>query len=45
MVIKSERIRWAGHVAHMGEMRIACKILVRKHEGKGKISLEGPRHR
>jgi hypothetical protein len=27
-------IRWMGHVAHMGEMRNACKILVRKPEGR-----------
>jgi hypothetical protein len=33
-MIKSRRISWAGHVAHMGEMRNAYKILVRKPEGK-----------
>jgi hypothetical protein len=27
-------MRWAGHVAHMGRMRITYKILVRKSEGK-----------
>jgi hypothetical protein len=27
-VIKSRRIRWLGHVVHMGEMRNACIILV-----------------
>jgi hypothetical protein len=31
-VIKSRRIRWAGHVARMGEMRKAYKILIRKPE-------------
>jgi len=33
-VIKSRRIRWAGHVAHMGEERGVYKVLVRKLEGK-----------
>jgi len=34
MVIKSRRMRWAGDVAHMGEMRNMFRILVRKSEGK-----------
>jgi hypothetical protein len=33
-VIKSRKLRWAGHVAHLREMRSANKILVRKPEGK-----------
>jgi hypothetical protein len=33
-VIKSRMVRWAGHVAYMGEMRKVYKILVRKPEGK-----------
>jgi len=33
-VIKSGRMRWAGHVALMREMRNAYTILVRKPEGK-----------
>ena len=33
-VIKSGRIRWAGHVARMGEMRGICRVLVGKLEGK-----------
>ena len=33
-VIKSRRMRWAGHVAHMGEERGAYRILVGKPEGK-----------
>jgi hypothetical protein len=33
-VIKSRRMRWAGHVAHMGEIRNAYNILVGKPEGK-----------
>jgi hypothetical protein len=32
--IKGRRMRWAGHVARMGEMRNAYKILVGKSEGK-----------
>jgi hypothetical protein len=33
-VIKSRRMRWAGHVACIGEMKNAYKILVGKPEGK-----------
>jgi hypothetical protein len=34
MKIKSRKIRWAWHVACMGTMRNALKILVEKPEGK-----------
>jgi len=33
-VIKSRRMRWAGHVAFMGERRGAYRVLVGKTEGK-----------
>ena len=33
-VIKSRRMRWAGHVAHMGERRGIYKVLMGKSEGK-----------
>jgi len=33
-VIKSRRMRWAGHVARMGEERGAYRVLVGKLEGK-----------
>ena len=33
-VIKSRRMRWAGHVAHMGEERGVCRVLVGKPEGR-----------
>ena len=42
-VIKSRRMRWAGHVAHMGERRGIYRILVGKP--KGKIPLGRPRCR
>jgi hypothetical protein len=32
--IKSRRMRWAGHVARMGEGRNVYRVLVRKPEGK-----------
>jgi hypothetical protein len=32
--IKSRRMRWAGHVARIGEGRKLYGVLVRKHEGK-----------
>jgi hypothetical protein len=34
-VIKSRRLRWAGHIELMGEIRHAYKILEGKSEGKG----------
>jgi hypothetical protein len=34
MEIKSRRIRWTGHVARIGEMINAYKILVRKPQEK-----------
>ena len=33
-VIKTRRMRWAGHVARMGERRGVYRVLVGKHEGK-----------
>jgi len=33
-VIKSRRIRWAGHVACMGKKRGVYRVVVWKHEGK-----------
>ena len=42
-VIKSRRMRWAGHVARMVEERGAYRVLVGKPEGKR--SLGRPRRR
>ena len=42
-VIKSIRMRWAGHVAHMGEERRVYRVLVGKPEGKRPLGR--PRHR
>jgi hypothetical protein len=42
-MIKSRRMRWAGHVARIEEKRNACRILVGKPEGKR--SLGRPRRR
>jgi hypothetical protein len=33
-VIKPRRMRWAGHVTHMGEKRGLYTVLVMKHEAK-----------
>jgi hypothetical protein len=33
-VIKSRRMRWAGHVARIGEKRNVYRLLVGKSEGK-----------
>jgi len=42
-VIKSKRIRWAGHVACMGEGRGVHRVLVGEPEGKWPLGR--PRHR
>jgi hypothetical protein len=42
-MIKSRRLRWAGHVARIGEKRNSYRILVGKPEGKR--PLERPRRR
>jgi hypothetical protein len=42
-VIKSRRMRWAGHVARMGEGRGAYRVLVGRPEGK--TPLGRPRRR
>ena len=42
-VVKSRRMRWAGHVARMGEGRGVRRVLVGKPEGK--IPLGRPRRR
>jgi len=42
-LIKSIRMRWAWHVARMGERRGVCRVLVGKPEGKRRLGR--PRHR
>ena len=42
-LIKSTRLRWAGHVARMEEGRSACKILTGKPTGKRPLGM--PRRR
>jgi len=42
-VIKSRRMRWAGHVARVGEERKVYRVLVGKPEGRR--PLRRPRHR
>jgi hypothetical protein len=42
-VIKSRRMRWAGHVARMGEGRDVYRVLVGKPEGKRPLGR--PRHK
>jgi hypothetical protein len=39
--IKSRRMRWAGHVARMGEGRNLCRVLVGKPEGKDHLEDQG----
>jgi hypothetical protein len=41
--IKSRRMRWAGHVARMGEMMNVYRLLIGKPEGKRPLGK--PRHR
>jgi len=43
-VIKSRRMRWAGHVARMGEEREVYRVLVGKLEGRrplGDLGVDG----
>jgi hypothetical protein len=42
-MVKLRRMRWAGHVARMGEERGVHRVLVGKPEGKR--PLRRPRHR
>jgi len=42
-VIKSRRMRWAGHIARMGKSRGVFRVLVGKPEGKRPLGR--PRHR
>jgi len=42
-VIKSRRMRWAGHVARMGEAEAVNRVLVGKPEGRRPLGR--PRHR
>jgi hypothetical protein len=41
--IKSRQMRWAGHVARIGEEKKLCKVLLGKPEGKR--PLRRPRRR
>jgi hypothetical protein len=43
-VIKSRRMRWAGHVASMGEGRGAYKILMWSPEGRRPLGPQGSNH-
>jgi hypothetical protein len=38
-IIKSRRMRWAGHVARMEEKRNVCKLLIGKPEGKRQLGI------
>jgi hypothetical protein len=37
--IKSRRMRWAGHVAHVGKKRKVYKVLLGKPKGKRSIRI------
>jgi hypothetical protein len=42
-VVKPRRLRWAGHVARMGEERGVHRVLVGKPEGKRPLGRNRPR--
>jgi hypothetical protein len=42
-VVKSRRMGWAGHMAHMEEGRVVHRVLVVRYEGKRPLGR--PRHR
>jgi hypothetical protein len=39
--IKTRRMRWAGHVAHMGEGRNMYRVLLGKPKGKNHLKDQG----
>jgi hypothetical protein len=41
--IKSRRMRWAGHVARVGEERKVYRVLVRKPEGERPLGIQRSR--
>jgi hypothetical protein len=41
-MINSRRMKWTGHVAHIGKKRCECRILVGKSGGKRQLQI--PRH-
>jgi hypothetical protein len=42
-IMKARRVRWAGHVARMGEKRDAYRLLVGKPEGRRPLGRPGRR--
>jgi hypothetical protein len=40
-VLKSRRIIWAGHVAHVEQKKNVYRVLVGKHEGKNSLQDRG----
>ena len=40
---KKSRVRWAGHVARMGEIRGLYRVLVAKPEGKSPLGIPSRR--
>jgi len=40
-MIKSRRMRWAGHVARMGERRRICRVFVGKPDRKNHLKDPG----
>ena len=40
-VIKSRRIRWVGHVAHVGDRRSAYRVLEGRLQGKRPLGIHG----
>ena len=42
-LINLRRMRWAGHVAHVGERRGVCRVLVWKPGGKRAMGIPGRR--
>jgi hypothetical protein len=40
-VIKSRKMKWAGHVAHMGERRGVYRVVVGKLEGRDQMEDPG----
>jgi hypothetical protein len=40
LFIFSSRMRWAGHIAHVGDRRVACRELVERPEERRPLGIE-----
>ena len=39
-VVKSRRVRWVGHVAHIGDSRGACRVLLGRPSRRWEVNIK-----